>query len=251
MNAIICFNMSMTSRLCSILLVALVLVGNVSSFGNPADKLNRADSLYKAKQFSEALRNYEELYATGHTTPAALLRSAYIQEGTGDFNGALVNLYRHYRLTNDEAVYAKVTQMAADQGLSGYESSEQERIRAILKGWAFWINGTGVAAVILLFVWLWMKGRLKHQSERIPAGFAILIFLAVLFAANNLAGQTQKAVAAQEGVRLMTDASAAADRDITLKAGEMVTVTGKKDVWVEVEFRGDRYFVRENRLIRI
>jgi membrane associated rhomboid family serine protease len=95
--------------------------------------LNRADSLYNQKKFSEAREVYFQLYQQGFASPATLLKMALVHEGLGETGQALYFLSAYYRETEDAKAYEKILTLANARGVKGYELSEWEKL-------TIWVN---------------------------------------------------------------------------------------------------------------
>jgi tetratricopeptide (TPR) repeat protein len=87
--------------------------------------LHQADTLFRARRYTESLRTYEQiLQGSGQATPAMLLRMAFIEEGLGRYTEALYYLNLYYRRQPRQAVAVKMEDMAARYNLAGYQFSD-------------------------------------------------------------------------------------------------------------------------------
>src|SRR5882762_7573316 len=80
----------------------------------PNAYLQKADELYKKKQFTQSFELYEQLFHQGKSSPAMLLKMAYIQEGLGHISRTLYYLTLYYKETRDERVLAKIDEIASN-----------------------------------------------------------------------------------------------------------------------------------------
>ena len=228
---------------------AFSLLCNGMTSSEAVDKITKADSLYASKRYSQALDLYEQIFQAGYASPAALLRSAYIQEGTGDIPSALMNLYRYHRLTDDASAYFKITEMAETRNLDGYETTEAERILNLLAGWSVTIRLALMALTVLMLLRIWKYRHALSGAQRWVSGFVLLAALSLTFLFNNHIKPTRKAMAGSSGAQLMSGPSAAADRYDFASPGDMLTIHATTDIWTEVQFRGRRAYARRHQLM--
>ncbi|MFM9074104.1 MAG: hypothetical protein ACKORJ_00785, partial [Bacteroidota bacterium] len=101
----------------------------VTAYANPspqAELLKQADSLFTIKQFRESATTYRELFATGQQSAAATLRAAYLAEAAGRRDETMLYLYRFYLLTDDQAAFDKLSNLAQQYGVAGYDRTDRE-----------------------------------------------------------------------------------------------------------------------------
>ncbi len=56
--------------------------------------------------------------------PAMLIKMAYIKEGLGDYTSALLYLDGYYKHTANKRAIAKMSELASENSLDGYEYSD-------------------------------------------------------------------------------------------------------------------------------
>jgi hypothetical protein len=85
-----------------VLLFFILLGGIKPSWGQmPEERLQRADSLFEQREYTEAFSLYNTLLATDRVcSPAMLMKMAYIQEGLGDYSEALYYLNQYFLITH-------------------------------------------------------------------------------------------------------------------------------------------------------
>jgi len=238
------------SGILAVLFVLLSLSVRSEVSGTEASALlNRADSLYKVQRFAEAGSIYQELFNAGYATPAALLRHANLNEGRGNIEEALASLYRYHRMTRDPVAYQKMVELAESKNLSGYEIPESEHIRLWLNQWSG-IALPLLAGLTMLLVSLQFRLKRNNPARKSPGlAFALTVLVLLAFLWNNFTDATSKVTVRSDEVRLMAGPSAAADRGPLAKRGDLITVTGVGDAWVEVESGGRRYYARRHQII--
>ena len=218
---------------------------------DPEGLLRNADSLFTARQFREAAQSYRELFASGLQSPAANLRAAYLAEAAGRRDETLLYLYRYYHLTRDEAARDKVTALADQYGLQGYEQSDADYFRSVLSDAAPLINGVLASLIVLALAALFHLRKRNIGRGRLAIGFTALTLSALLFLSVNFLEPPAKAVITDSHAIVFDGPSAAADRRSALSPGEMVEIIGQEDIWVKIRFRNKSAYIRKGTIERI
>jgi uncharacterized protein YgiM (DUF1202 family) len=235
-----------------ILLIALGIfnilsAGKVCAQSNFQEKLQQADSLYADQQYTESMRLYEDIYASGQASPAMLIKMAFIQEGLDNYSEALYYLNEYFLLTSEEQVLAKITDLSDKYELSGYEYGDGELIRAYLYRYQY--------LLIFILLGLMMLGmayfifRQPGGSGR-PYGFGItfVLLLLSLFYLLNFSVLPRHAIITDTNAYIMQEPSAGAEVLQISDKGHRVKVNGRQDVWIEIEWEGEKAYVREDNL---
>jgi hypothetical protein len=230
--------------------ILIVLMFSLSpAFGERGvDMLTQADSLYNKKKYAEARELYFNLYQQGYSTPATLLKMAFVHEGLGQTGQALFFLSTYYDQTEDGKAYDKIQTLANARNLVGYELSELDRI-------FIWINNRsdifiiGLISGYFICLALILYSQKKNRVNRkMVAGFASLFLIAVLFLTINFISPPAKAIIARE-TYLMAGPSAGANLILLVNDGNRVSVSGEEDVWVRVDWKGKEGYIKKNDLL--
>lgn len=235
-------------RLPFILIFICFATSRVRAADSPELLLSRADSLFSAKRFSEASVVYNQLFTSGYVTPGSLLRAAWIQEGRGDVPGALMHLYRYHQITNDAEAWRKITKMASDAGLNGYELSEFQQWHLSLAPYVVWVTVALVLAVLGIQVFAFQRKRQGKGQLGNGWAYVNLGLLAAVFVLVNYGSPPRHVFVQAAGGILMKDASIAADRGPSARPGDLFEYDGEQDVWVRVKRNDDIFFVRKNQI---
>jgi len=207
--------------------------------------LHQADSLFNARQFRESAQAYRELFASGQQSAAAILRAAYLAEAAGRRDETLLYLYRYYHLTKDEAAYDKLSALAEQYGLQGYEQSDADYLRHQFAEIGPQIQAVLASLILLALAVLFNLRRRNIMKGRYALAFTSLVLSALLFASLNLLSPPSKAIVTNDRAIVFEGPSAAADRNGLLSQGEMVEVIGQEDIWLKIRYREKTAFVRE------
>ena len=211
----------------------------------PEVKLQRADSLFEQREYTEAFSLYNSLLETDRvSSPAMLMKMAYIQEGLGEYSKALYFLNQYFLLTHEEAVLDKMKELATTYNLRGYEYDDYDLLQNFFRQYRyhtiFIILGLAVAG---LFVMAWR--RKKYNRPPVAIGVFYVFVLAVLFIFVNYTDAGRKAIITAENTYIMSGPSAGAKVIAVSTKGHRVAVDGGKDVWLQIEWDGEPAYIRQ------
>jgi hypothetical protein len=211
-------------------------------------RLYTADSLFDAKRYTQALSKFEGVLQNNEYTPAMLLKMAYIHEGLGNIAKTQYFLNLYFLSTNDASALDKIAELAEKHNLRGYEDAGLAgRFFMLVQENVKYIIFVLAALLILSMAWL---ARAKRKTKR-PVGPVIAVLLCIVFILNGFLGITKQetAIIAQPNTYLMSGPSAAADLVDIVEAGHKLTITGRKDVWLEAKLDGQTVYVKQEKLM--
>lgn len=206
--------------------------------------LQKADSLFSQRAYTEALPLYQELLEENKASPAMLLRMAYIQEGLGHVPEALYLLNLYYRETSDTEAAARIKELAGRHELSGYDIIEEEYLRSIIRRFQFPIVVT-LLVLSLLLTGLIVYRRIRHRHRSVLTPLFLLLLLGGLAYFVNFRPSYSKGILVQDNTYLMRGPSAGAGVMTQLKAGHRLEVVGREDVWLKVIWNNEVAYVKE------
>lgn len=207
------------------------------------DLQQRADSLFAANQYAKAFTYYDSLMQSGQTSPAILLRMAYISEGQDRISRALYYLNQYYSLTGDYEVRNKMLRMAEKNELQGYGLSDLDYLRALLLQYRTSLVLTLCLSIFILFGLIVYKKR-KLQQRPMLSGMLMVALLGMLFYFNNFDPKGSRGIVWQENTYLMQGPSAGAGLHSILPAGHRLEILGEEDVWLRVRWQDEILYVK-------
>lgn len=232
----------------NLIFLGIIFNSQIAVSQSITNDINTADSLFAARRYTQSLRIYERIYE-GHNeaTPAMLLKMAYSNEAMENLGKTFLYLNDYYRMTGDEEVLKKMEQLASVNGLEGYEMSQFDQAKKAVEDYKLQILGVLFAFSLLILSMIFRKIR-KHQTKSPSLAISLVIILALVFYVTNLNSNKTNALIMQSNAYLMSGPSAAAELIEVVGQGHKVEVIGKKDIWYEIKWRGQRAYVRENNL---
>ena len=231
-----------------LIFIGIVINSQLSVAQSVTNDIKEADSLFSVRRYTQSLRIYEKIYEESQeATPAMLLKMAYSNEAMGNLGKTFLYLNDYYRLTGDEDVLKKMEQLASVNGLVGYDMSQFDQAKKIVEDYKLQTLGVLFALSLLILGMIFRKIR-KHKKKSPSLAISLVIVLALVFYVTNLNSNKTKALVMQNNAYLMTGPSAAAELIEVVGQGHKVEVIGKKDIWYEIKWRGQRAYIRENNL---
>lgn len=235
----------------NILLIFVVLAFTITPVYSQisSHRLQQADSLFNAKQFTQSLAHYQEIFKKNEFSPAMLLKMAYVEEGLGHIGEALYYLNLYFVNTNDETVLEKMTELSHKYKLDGYDVDEAEQALTFYRRFTDYISFFLVALLIFLFsLGVYIK---RRQQSPVPVLITLFV-IAILFGVHvNSSGPELKGIVTGEQTYVMAGPAGAAPVVAVLKGGHRFTILGRNDVWVRIRWKGRDAFIKENYLLPV
>ena len=211
-------------------------------------ELSTADSLFLSKKYTESLAVYNRIMErTGKASPAMLLKMAYINEGLENFGDALFYLNNYYSLTSDKKALTKMRDLATTMSLEGYETDNLDYALKIYNEYRFLLVAL-FSALGLLVVAIIYRQRQKHGKPAVSLGLALVFVMIVALYLTNYSGLKDQGIISSPNTYLMSGPSAGADLVEVVGEGHKVEIVDQQDIWVEIRWKEQRAFIRENNI---
>jgi len=213
--------------------------------------LTTADSLFKAKKYTQSFDLYDSfLNEQKVSSPAMLLRMSFIQEGLGNFSKSLYYLNLYYLQTADRKVLSKMEELAETHGLEGYEFSDWEFVQTIFYKYFFHIVLFLLAFSILMLSIMYYQKFKKEQSPSIAA-FFMVVCLGLLFYTLNFGRKYDKSLVNQNTTYIMSGPSAGAEVVAIIDKGHRLDTKSQKDVWTQISWKEQKGYIKTDKLLPI
>ncbi len=210
--------------------------------------LQKADSLFATRQYTESYKLYEQLYQEEESfSPAMLLKMAFIQEGLGDYSEALYYLNEYFLFTSDERVIAKMQQLSNEYNLRGYQYDDYDLLLSFFRKYHFVFLYGLIALTLAGLAYFVLWGR-KQVYKPYGFGIAYVLLLSLLFVLTNYPISIQKAIITTDNTYIMSGPSSGAEVLYISEKGHRVKIEGQQDVWTKIEWEGQPAFVRQSNL---
>ena len=223
------------------------IVSALDSEASP--KLFKADSLFKSKKYTESKEIFNEIIASGKTSPALLLKLAYINEGLGDYVQALFHLNKYYTLTSNEKALDKMRDIAEKNDLLGYEYSDYYFFRNLLFEFKKEVE-MSIITTLLLLTFLSFRRKQSKKSLRFFIYTQIVIIFTLGILVNDLFKNDQAIIKADNTI-LMSAPSAGAEPIEIIDKGHLIEVLSRHDTWIKILWYDQEVFIKTHKLLFI
>jgi hypothetical protein len=200
-------------------------------------------------QEAQSEEHYETILAQHEYTPAMLLKMAFIKEGLNQVGPALYYLNLYYVATNDKSVLTKMEDLATRYNLTGYESTDSDKILSFYRDYHFYLT-LALAAIVVFLVSLAYSIRRKGRRP-MAAGIVAIIVLAGFFVHLNMGEDISMGIVDSSNTFLMDGPSPGASVVEVVKEGHRLEIVGKKDVWLQVLWNGEVAYIREGNILPV
>lgn len=232
-------------------LLILLFAFSHSSSAEPAhDPINQADSLFKAKLYTQSFDLYHQLFLDKKYSQATLLKMAFIQEGLGHLSQSLYYLNLYYQASGDEQVLSKVNEVAKKNNLEGYESDQIAPLYKMMKdNFTTIVGALATSAIFCLSIFIYQQKR--NGQKLVGLAFLSLFFLGLLFVFLNFSSPPIQGVITTTPVYLMKGPSAGAAVAAIVDEGHRLEIKGHEDVWLKVTWKKEDVFIKKNQILPI
>ncbi len=240
------------------LLVGIVLL--LSAFGlygqeaadeqqlSPEEKLLQADSLFNARRYTQSFDLYESILRDDKlSSPAMLMKMAYIREGLNNAADALYYLNLYYLKTSDKEVLQKMETLAEEKGLRGYDFNDFEFFKTIFYRYYSYLIYILFALGLLLLA-LAYRSRFKQQQRPVLPAIGMVFVLALLFYTLNFGLSYDRGIIMEDQTYLMEGPSAGAEVLTIVSKGHRMEIDGEEDVWIRTKWDDRTVYVKNNKL---
>lgn len=233
-----------------ILGVVVLLAGVIHVHAQTSTELlQKADSLFIKKQFTQSFEIYQRIHRGNQFSPAMFLKMAFIQEGLNKPSLALYYLNLYYLASGDEQTLVKMEELAAKNRLYGYEYTQLVQARELLTHYKPYI-ATGIAAIIFLFISVAVY-QSRKGNRPVVAGVFAMVGLMLLGLLVNFTAPKRSAIITGSNTFVMNGPSAGASVVGLLAEGSKVQIKNKEDVWLKVYWIDQYVYVRQSQVLEV
>jgi uncharacterized protein YgiM (DUF1202 family) len=242
---------SMIFKIMAVIVMGIAIVPHNSYSQKLSEGIVIADSLFEQKKYTQSYELYDSLYTIEKvSSPAMLLKMAYIKEGLGDYTQALHFLYEYYILTSDELALEKMETLASARNLKGYNYADSEYILSVYHEYY-----DEIVIALLSFFTVFLAGLLYQRfkkHEKPTANFVMMAFFAILSVVVLQVGMGyQEAIIVHQNTYLMDAPSSSANVVAIVEKGHKIPLNGTSDVWYKTDWDNQEVFVKKKNLIPV
>lgn len=208
----------------------------------------RADSLFNAKDYSQATIEYRELIEKHDINKKnAFLKMSYMAEKQGQFPEAIYYLSELYELNPNDRLFDKINKIARENGFGGFERSEFNFLITLYKEYYVFIAVILLLLSVFIFNYSWNK---KSISSRIPKRFAFLTIALIIFSLLivNLPDSYKLGIVKSKSAIMRSGPSAASEIEGKITEGNRVNIIGQKDIWYQIVWQRKVIYLKKSDL---
>jgi tetratricopeptide (TPR) repeat protein len=224
-------------------LVAISLITKASA----PEIFFKADSLFKQNSYVEALKYYEAELSSSRsgTSPAVLLKVAFIAERFGDIPKAIFYLSKYNQTFPSTLVSSKIGELAENEGYSGYQKNDLTNILTFIAAYYFYIIMVFVLIGFGMFYILFNKFSKNQQFLKRHSAILFLYLAGLIFIVNSPLG-IRNVIVKSSAAELRSEPSSASQALQNVNAGDKLDYLGEVDIWNRVKVENKIYFINQN-----
>ncbi|ANQ50111.2 SH3 domain-containing protein [Flammeovirga sp. MY04] len=214
-------------------------------------KISKADSLFESQQYIDAYTIYEDILTNDQAySSRMLLRMAFIQEGQDNYSTALYYLNLQYRLTADRQTLNKMTKIAEENNLLGYQYSDKEFFVSLFNNMQTLFAAVLITLITVCLVLMFIR---RKQSLSITTlTFFVAVFSIIGLWAFNGGIEREQAIVRNHGALLMNEPSAGGKKLAEIVQGERLKIESENDIWYKVILPNDAEgYIRKRRVFEV
>lgn len=230
------------------LIIILCCAANLSA-QSPSKLVEKADSLYASRQYTQSLALYQKLLSQHNYSESMLLKMAFIQEGLGHLSESLYYLNLYYLASDDEQALIKMEALATKYRLQGYQSDQSKKVHLLFKKNYGLITQVLGSIIILLFaLMIYQKGK---NRKLMPLAIFIVVLLTGMYFHVNFSESTHTGIVNSNSTYLMSGPSAGASVVGIINEGHLLDILDKKDVWLHTKWMNQDVYIKEDQVLAI
>ncbi len=242
------------SRIFKIILLFVVNLYPVQNYaGTPgySRTLARADSLFAAQKYMQSYELYDSIHTTGNlSSPAMLIKMAFIKEGLGDYAMALYHLNEYYIRTSDEMTLEKMESLANAYDLVGYNYSDKEYFISVYHEY---YNYLIIVLVTLVMIFLSgiIYGKVKQHGKQAGNFVLLAIISGLLLAVINFGMGFQEGIITHPDSYIMSQPASSAEVIDIVGKGHKIIIDNENDVWLKTTWNNREAFIKKKNVLPV
>jgi|TARA_B110000503_G_C7172933_1_gene425312 tetratricopeptide (TPR) repeat protein len=222
----------------------------LTQFSSAAEMgINSADSLFKAKKYTEAQAVYENILAEKSASPAMILKLGFIEEGLGNYVKALFYLNQYFLMTTNKKVLLHMREIAEGHNLEGYEYSDVEFFGDLYLRYKNHIV-LSLSTVAFLLTFLSYQRKIKRRSFKTFLSLQLVVLVILSITANDALIYKQ-GIIAKDNTVLMSGPSAGAEPVDIVQKGHRIKILDRQDTWIKALWNEQEVYIKDQKLLII
>jgi len=229
-------------------LVSFILNLGFNSSARAQTLIQKADSLFAAQRFSDSRELYRRsFFEQKKTTPATLLKLAFIEESMDNYVMSIFYLHQYYLFNPGKKIKSKIEEMANQKKFYGYSIDEADYAFFLYRSYASYVEGGLLILATFMFLFL-----LNRKRKKISLGYSPVFTLLFLLAAAyfyNFQLPYRRAILVEDNAFLMSGPSSGSSVVDVLIKGHRLEWIGQNDIWYEVKWNEKKGWLKKSDLL--
>ena len=208
--------------------------------------LNKADSLFNLKIYTEAKLIYDSLYFKESLySESMLLKMALIEEGLENYEKSIYYLSQYQSINNNESSEIKIQKIANNYDLKGYEKNDFDYLQNILKENRIIIIYSLLLLTLLIFIINIYRILKSKKAPTLVHTFYIISILFLLIININL---PKSGIVYFENTFIMEKPSSGSNLYQIVKKGDKLKIIGEESVWYKIKINETEKYIRKKNI---
>ncbi|WP_460922896.1 SH3 domain-containing protein [Pontibacter brevis] len=206
--------------------------------------------MFQKQHYTEAFDLYEQILQEQLYSPQMLLKMAYIKEGLRDYTGAMYYLHLFYTKEPSRSVLRKMEELAQAHRLQGYEYNDLQFFKTQFSKHYMRILELMLLAAVVTATVIFFRWRKGHRFSK-PFQIGFTLYLLFILYYINFLNLGDAGIIKNNHVAIMSAPSAGGSWLATATEGHKVPIRGEQDIWYEIEWKGQKAFIRKSNLLEL
>ena len=208
--------------------------------------LDKADSLFNLKIYTEAKLIYDSLYFKESLySESMLLKMALIEEGLENYEKSIYYLSQYQSINNNESSEIKIQKIANNYDLEGYEKNDFDYLQNILKENRIIIIYSLLLLILLIFVINIYRILKSKKAPTLLPTFYVISILFLLIININL---PKSGIVYFENTFIMEKPSSGSNLYQIVKKGDKLKIIGEESVWYKIKINETEKYIRKKNI---
>lgn len=208
--------------------------------------LDKADSLFNLKIYTEAKLIYDSLYFKESLySESMLLKMALIEEGLENYEKSIYYLSQYQSINNNESSEIKIQKIANNYDLKGYEKNDFDYLQNILKENRIIIIYSLLLLILLIFIINIYRILKSKKAPTLLPTFYVISILFLLIININL---PKSGIVYFENTFIMEKPSSGSNLYQIVKKGDKLKIIGEESVWYKIKINETEKYIRKKNI---
>lgn len=211
----------------------------------------RADSLFAVQKYLQSYELYDSIHSVGKlSSPAMLMKMAFIKEGLGDYAMALYHLNEYYIRTSDEMALEKMESLAKAYDLVGYHYSDKEYFISVYHKYYNYLLIVLITLAVIFLAGI-IYGKFKQHRKQAGNYALLAIVSGLLLLLINLGMGFQEGIITHPNTYIMSQPASSSEVIDIVGKGHKIIIDNENDVWLKTIWNDKEAFIKKKNVMPV